>query len=321
MKSSYRFFCSDVHMHKPFIKRLWPATDNCLHTYIGQEPLDSSYFSILCYVVINVHKKLINRNCLEVRHRNYTSIWSQHYPVNTTENAEMQSDNVIASLQGALNKYGLSLEENVYRTWYYIRDIDNNYAGMVHSRTKAYEAAALNPDTHFIASTGIEALAHDPHILVALRSHSIKGLQPSQVTYLKALEFLSPTHAYGVNFERATRITYGDRIHCHISGTASIDAAGQVVHKGDVVKQCERSLLNIEALLKEGSMNLSNLVSAIVYLRDGQEYHRVAPVIRSVLPSDCALIFTRAPVCRPDWLIEIEGEAISPCVSPYPNFA
>lgn len=214
----------------------------------------------------------------------------------------------------------MSLERHVHRTWYYVRDIDNNYAGMVHSRVRAYEAAGLMPTTHFISSTGIEAQAPNPHALVTLRSQAISGLKSEQVSYLKALDFLSPTHAYGVNFERATRITYGDRQHCHISGTASIDSEGRVLHNGDVVRQCERAVRNIEALLHEGSMELRHMASAIVYLRDGHDYGRIAPVLHAAFPPECALIVTRAAVCRPDWLIEIEGEAVAQCDAPYPNF-
>ena len=210
-----QFFCSDVYTHKPMLEQLWPAAKNCLRMYIGQEPLNSAYISVLTYAIKNVQKILLGPDCLEVHHGGYSSLWSQHYPVDTTVNAEVQSDSVIAGLQTLLQQHGLTLEQNVYRTWYYVRDIDNNYTGMIRSRVRAYESAGLTPKTHFIASTGIEAQAPDPHVLVGLRSHAISGLKPEQVAYLKALDYLSPTHAYGVNFERATRITYGDRQHCH----------------------------------------------------------------------------------------------------------
>ncbi|MFN2115781.1 MAG: sugar phosphate nucleotidyltransferase, partial [Anaerolineae bacterium] len=50
---------------------------------------------------------------------------------------------------------------------------------------------------------------------------------------------------YGVTFERGIRIRFGDRSHLHISGTASIDKCGEIVHPGDILKQTERTVANI----------------------------------------------------------------------------
>ncbi|MBP3394116.1 MAG: hypothetical protein J6M38_06340 [Lentisphaeria bacterium] len=53
-------------------------------------------------------------------------------------------------------------------------------------------------------------------------------------------EILFPTALYRGTFERGTRLVPGDRSLCFISGTASIDSKGQVVHPFDVTKQTER---------------------------------------------------------------------------------
>ena len=53
-------------------------------------------------------------------------------------------------------------------------------------------------------------------------------------------EILSPTVLYRGTFEQGTRLVPGDRSLCFISGTASIDSKGQVVHPFDVTKQTER---------------------------------------------------------------------------------
>lgn len=314
-----RFFCSDVHTQAPLLQVSWPLGVAGQRLYIGQIPLDSAYVSLQVYAIRNASIQQMDNGDLLVRHGGYVSFWTMRYP-DLPGNAEIQSDAVIDSLNCSLHAQDLDLKQNVIRTWYYVRDIDNNYSGMIRSRVRHYEAAGLRPDTHFIASTGIEASAPNPHDLVSLHSHAISGLEQKQITYLKALDFLSPTHAYGVNFERATRIEYGDRLHCHISGTASIDAKGEVVHTGDVVRQCIRAIRNIEALLNEGGMEMRHLRAATVYLRDGHDYHRLRPILSEALPADCACVVTHAPVCRPDWLVEIEGEAIAPTSTPYPTF-
>lgn len=313
-----RLFCSDAYTQMPLLAKTW-SDISCQQIIIGQTPLDSTFISLQVYCIKNVQKSLDEAGTLLVQHGPYRSLWTLDYPL-APAHSHAQSDAIITSFEHKLQRYGMTLRDNVIRTWYYVRDVDNNYAGMVQSRISHYEARGLNPDTHFIASTGIEACAPKPHVLVWLHGHAELGVQPEQITYLKAEDHLSPTHVYGVNFERGTSIMYGDRIHGHISGTASIDTDGNVLHKGDVVRQFERAVENVGALLHEGKMSLQDLKAATIYLRDSHDYRRIAPMVKELLPSVCAVNITRGPVCRPDWLIEIEGEAVAPCKSAFPAF-
>lgn len=314
-----RFFCSDVYNQAPVIAALWPEAAGCQRICIGQQPLDSAYISLQAYAVRGAQKKAAGPGSLEVRHGGYTSLWLLAYP-GAPGSAGAQTDGILDSLAARLAGHGMTLAGNVLRTWYYLRDIDNTYAGMIASRVRHYEAAGLTPETHFIASTGIEGRSPDPHALVALQARAVAGLAPGQVRYLRALGHLSPTSLYGVNFERATLVTYGDRKHCHISGTASIDAGGNVLHKGDVVRQLGRTLENMEALLAEGGMRLGDLRAATVYLRDGADAPRMAAPLAEALPALCAVNINHGAVCRPDWLVEIEAEAVCPHTAPFAPF-
>ena len=98
---------------------------------------------------------------------------------------------------------------------------------------------------------------------------------------------------------------YGDRKHLFISGTASIDSKGEVVYVGDVLRQTERMICNIEALLSEGGATMADVQMAIVYLRDMGDYEQVARLLAERLP-ELPYTITLAPVCRPKWLIEME---------------
>lgn len=314
-----RFFCSDVYNQAPLIAALWPPTEVCQHIYIGQRPLDSAYISVQAYALRGAQKSPAGPDTLAVRHGDYRALWLLAYPA-VPGGAEAQTDDILTRLSAQLGRQGMTLAGNTLRTWYYLRDIDNTYAGMIRSRVRHYEGAGLTPGTHFIASTGIEGRSPDPHALVALQAHAVAGLAPGQVRYLRALEHLAPTSLYGVNFERATLVTYGDRQHCHISGTASIDAEGNVLHKGDVTRQLERTLENMAALLAEGGMRMGDLASATVYLRDGADAPRITGPLARALPTDCAVNINEGAVCRPDWLVEIETEAIRPHIAPWPRF-
>lgn len=310
-----RFFCSDVHRQAPYIRKHWPLHEHCLPLYIGQAPLDSRYVSLQACLMPHGRRETVKEGVICLHQGHYTTYLGVSVPTRA-QDSESQTDEIIAHAQALLDDRTLSLEKNVIRTWYYIRDIDNNYAGMIRSRIRHYEAARLTPQTHFIASTGIEACAEEPHVLSWLVTEAQEGLDDRQVRYLKALSHLSPTHIYGVNFERATAIQYGDCRHIRLSGTASIDTTGAVVHIGDTLAQAHRTIENISALLAEGGMPLTALQSAIVYLRDAHDYALVADYLRQTLPPHCAVNIVHGSVCRPDWLIEIEGEALAPMGDP-----
>lgn len=310
-----RFFCSDVHRQAQTIRRLWKQKENSLLLFIGQPPLDSRFVSMQVCLAPNCSIAKKDENTVQLKHNSYRTVFSLFMP-QTTANSEKQSDKIIEDMKKLLKEQAMTLEENVIRTWYYIRDVDNNYAGMVKSRVRYYEECSLTPKTHFIASTGIEACAENPHVLSWVIAEAQEGLQKEQITYLKALSHLSPTHVYGVNFERATAIDYGNCRHIRISGTASIDSEGHVVHIGNPLKQAERAIENISELLREGGLKLTDLQSVIIYLRDAHDYEQVKGYLSNVLPKHCARNFVVGPVCRPDWLVEIEGEALAPFSQP-----
>nr|MBC8555280.1 hypothetical protein [Candidatus Brocadiales bacterium] len=139
----------------------------------------------------------------------------------------------------------------------------------------------------------------------------INGLEKEQFVKMEALSHMNPTIKYGVTFERGVQIKYGDRSHQYISGTASIDNKGEVVHKGDVIKQTDRMLENVSVLLETVGSSLNEVAYFIVYLRDFSDSDKVNSHLREELPLEIPFLILQANVCRPGWLIEIEGIAIS----------
>ena len=141
-------------------------------------------------------------------------------------------------------------------------------------------------------------------------AYSILGLLPEQISYLNDFNYLCPANDYNVTFERGTRISYSDRAHLFLSGTASIDNVGQVVHVGDVLRQFDRAMENIGALLRAGVATLANLMYVIVYLRDPADYSKIRLALAERLPG-IPTVVVKGRVCRPEWLVEIEGVAIA----------
>lgn len=228
-------------------------------------------------------------------------------PISTAD----QTRSVFERLIGTLQANGATLADHCVRTWLYIKDVDFFYQEMVDARTALFERHGLTRDTHYIASTGIEGSCSHRYDTVLMDAYSVLGLQPNQISYLNDFDRLCATKDYNVTFERGTCVAYADRAHHFISGTASIDPAGQVVHRGDVYRQLEHALENVDALLRSGGAELDDMTHFIVYLRDPSDHPSIRDYFSERFPDVPALI-VRGAVCRPDWLVEVEGIAVAP---------
>ena len=204
-----------------------------------------------------------------------------------------------------LKQQGLNLKDHCVRTWIYVRDIDTNYDGVVKARNDVFRQHGLTADTHFIASTGIGGRSLGKNVCVAIDFLTASNIQPDDKLFLHALDHLNPTHEYGVAFERGVRISLPRKYQYFISGTASINNRGEVINIGNVTKQTERLLENIEALLADGEATMNDVKYFIIYLRDIADAPVVENYMNKVYP-DVPRIITYAKVCRPAWLVEME---------------
>lgn len=225
------------------------------------------------------------------------------------DNAAAQCQTVLERYAAWLAEHGMNLADHVVRTWWHLRDIDHEYAELVEVRREFFREHDLTEHTHYIASTGIAGVPADPAARLSFDAHAIDGLVEGQVEYLNAPDHLGSTHDYGVTFERATQIAYADRCQVYLSGTASIDIAGEIVHPGDVIRQLDRALENSAALLAAAGMGFGDLAMMLVYLRDPADGPEIERICRERFPS-LPMLVLHAPVCRPGWLVEVEGIAL-----------
>ena len=301
-----RFHLSDMTNQSHILKELLQDRCACI-SIIGQPPVNGSRIALEAWHWSGITKEK-NRS-LKVTTRNYAPLWFNLEKLDSVGSYD-QTYEEFSKLKEELAANGANVADHTVRTWLYCRDVDNNYAGLVQARNKFFAENGLTKETHFIASTGIEGQAAVVNRLVQMDSINYPNLQAGQMQYLTAPEMLSPTAIYGVSFERGTRLIFGDRSHYFISGTASIDKDGIVVHPFDVRKQTCRMLENIEALLKDGDAEMKDIVSGTLYLRDLADAEAVLAVIREKLPQ-AVLVAVKAPVCRPAWLVELECIAVN----------
>ena len=305
-----RFHASDIANQYAEIERA--AKDlSAMIAVTGQAPLSGAHIAVEAYAVdMTGTIQCDDSNMCKLDFENYSQIFFNLDKVQSAGSYDQMAEE-FAYAEKIIGSYSGTIENNLHRTWIYCRDIDNNYAGLVNARRELFAQRGMTADTHYISSTGIEGQSYPHDRLVRMDSFALFGHSREQISYLHALENLSPTHVYGVTFERATRIIYGDRSHYYISGTASIDKDGNVMYLCDVEKQTERLLDNVEALLAEGGGSLADLRQAAVYLRDPADRAAVEKVMARRLSADTARVMVRGSICRPTWLVEMDAIAVN----------
>jgi enamine deaminase RidA (YjgF/YER057c/UK114 family) len=114
-------------------------------------------------------------------------------------------------------------------------------------------------------------------------------------------------------------VVIGDYVTTWISGTASILNA-ESVHLGDIERQTEQTIDNIERLISRENFErhglagigarLADLAKVRVYVKRQQDYEKCREICERRF-GDLPTIYAFADVCRSELLVEIEGAAFS----------
>ena len=302
-----RFVFKRFFLSHPRQRDLFPKEPGAV-AYIVQPPLQPGV-AVAAWVVLATDADVHGENdCSIVTDGALQWIWTSGVTA-PGASSEVQTDGILARYEAFLAGRGLNLPENCVRTWFFCHDIDHLYAGLVKARRERFERLGLTAQTHYIASTGIQG---DPPVQDAVVQMDALALQgPFSQRYLYAPTHLNPTHEYGVTFERGVRVEAGGSAYTLISGTASIDNKGAVLHVGDIAAQTRRMMENVDVLLSESGACDCDLQQILVYLRRSDDYALVDTLFAERYPHTPYLIL-HAPVCRPDWLIEMECIAQQP---------
>lgn len=301
-----RYFLSDSANQYPLMRQ----EPGVAVSVIQQQPMDGSKIAVWMYLLRDAEVRNEN-GMVVVSHNGYQHLWKMgmHEPEG---DSARQTEVVLKAYEEGLKHFDATLADNCIRTWFFVRDVDTQYAGMVKARRENFVEQGLTQHTHYISSTGIGGSPANTRALIQLGTYALTGFLPQQQRYLYAPTHLNPTYEYGVTFERGTLMEYGDRQHVWISGTASINNKGEVVHVGDIVKQTQRMWENVGKLLEEGNASFDDVMQIIVYLRDTADYEMVRQMFAERFP-EIPTVITLAPVCRPAWLIEMECMAVKAC--------
>lgn len=309
-----RYFLSDVTNQTATIMEQERLYNYCALSIVQQAPMNGTKIALWVWLQTGVQTRVLPEGLFEARHGSYRQLWGANL-CNRAANSEYQTRLIFRDYILQLSGADCTLAGNCIRTWIFVQNIDVNYPGVVKARKEVFATQNLTENTHYIASTGIEGRHVDPLVFVTMDAYAVSGICQKQIHYLYAPEHLNRTYEYGVTFERGVTVTYGDRRHICISGTASIDKYGEIVYPGDVLKQAGRMIENVTALLEEAGATLNDIMQAVIYIRDTADYARVKEFMDARYPALPHLI-VRAPVCRTGWLIEMECTAVVPADEP-----
>jgi len=217
-----------------------------------------------------------------------------------------QAASMFQSAEAILGREGLNFR-NVVRTWIYVNGIDRHYDELNLARREFFQTRQVVPCP---ASTGIQGAVPPSDRGCGLDLRALSGKGNIRVRPIHA-STMNEAPTYGSDFSRGMQVTTDHREVIYVSGTASIDTEGRVVHVGDPAGQADRMLLNIQQLLAEQGAGFRHLVSAITYLKRAED---LAPMLevcrRRGFPENIPNTFCVADVCRPEWLCEMEAIAV-----------
>jgi enamine deaminase RidA (YjgF/YER057c/UK114 family) len=266
-------------------------------------------------------------------------------PTKTVIGPYNEATSVFQQANVILEQNGFSFGQ-VARTWIYQKNIiavddsiGENYQNMNNARAAFFKDLSFkigNPDAKSWngkvppASTGIDMA--DGSILLELvaiktTDPSVQGQPVTNPFQTNPFKYHETSLQLGEDkktqappaFSRGFSVITPRGETLLVSGTASVEYEA-VIHKGNVAKQTELSILNMKRVAEQRNMSLEQFFSTRAYIakpkkpkRYSQKDFEIArdtahDIVRKNFPNTPCL-FVRANVCRIDWLFEIEAWA------------
>ena len=162
-----RYFVSDATNQMPLMCDLAEHV-----SVIQQPPLDGTKVAAWLY--------------LHRGESNYQQVWQMNQIVPEGDSYH-QSRTLLERYEEELKQhYDANIAEHCVRTWFFVRDVDTQYKGLVVARRENFAEQGLTNKTHYLASTGIHGIPADTNAIVQMDTYMVKGLEPDQQQYLYA---------------------------------------------------------------------------------------------------------------------------------------
>jgi enamine deaminase RidA (YjgF/YER057c/UK114 family) len=102
----------------------------------------------------------------------------------------------------------------------------------------------------------------------------------------------------------------------YIGGQNAVDASGAIVGEGDIKRQVEQVLKNLQAALKAGGAELEHVIKWNIYIVQGQSLQSGFEAFQRIWgrrpdPPAITVMFV-AGLANPDFLVEMDAIAVVP---------
>ncbi|MBN9739432.1 RidA family protein [Pseudonocardia sp. P1] len=117
-----------------------------------------------------------------------------------------------------------------------------------------------------------------------------------------------------MGFQQAVEVT-GSQRSLYCSGQTSVDAKGEPVHEGDMLAQVNTALDNLEAVLGQAGMTLSNIVRLNMYTTDVDAFlgtlESVGQRLGAAGIAQCSTLLGVQRLAYPELMVELEATAVA----------
>ncbi len=222
----------------------------------------------------------------------------------------VQAERMFANAGLALKEHGLAYR-NVVRTWIYVAQLLDWYGELNRVRTAYYRQEGLGAEggPPFPASTGIQGRCQDEECFMDVLALESEGDASAAAVPIHRSPRQDPSFRYGSAFSRGMALEIEGERTVHISGTASINAAGATVHVGDAEGQSLETLMSIATILDTQGGGLQDITQATLICKDRSAWEAWSRVTRLLQVPAFPRICVLGDVCRPDLLVEMEAVA------------
>ncbi len=220
-----------------------------------------------------------------------------------------QSDRMFRIARDTLAAHGASFE-NVLRTWIHLAEIGADYGELNSSRSTFYGEENVN---RWPASSAVGGAVHPASARCALDLYAVLNPEIARIEVMQA-PVLNEACEYGSAFSRGIRMTLSESAHLFVSATPGIDEKGRTAGEGDVRRQMERMLINVEELLRAQGAAWSDLTHAVTYLKSPEYLDLYDELCAERGIDDVPHSIVCADLCRPDLVSEMEAVAVIPVV-------
>lgn len=126
------------------------------------------------------------------------------------------------------------------------------------------------------------------------------------------IEVLIPREGPFFDLPLSPGVKYKDLIF--VSGQVPYDLNGNLVGKGDIKKQTEQALKNLEAVLRAGGATLDDVLKVNVYMKEGSQFSEMNEVYRKFFKGrfPARATIQAMLISRENILVEIEAVARVP---------